>query len=190
MNLRVAEFVTSAVKPAQYPALNLPEVALVGRSNVGKSSLINALAGRRDLARTSSQPGRTQTLNFYVFDRAFVLADLPGYGYAQVPKSVRARWDQMIQAYFQTRVTLRGVLHVLDARHAPTSGDWEVRQYVSNLGLPIVSVATKVDKLSRNQAATRVREINQALGQVVIRFSAQTGEGRVQVAEALLALTR
>ncbi len=187
VDLRKARFLLSAVDPSQFPRHRLPEVALVGRSNVGKSSLINALAGQR-LARAAARPGRTRTLNFYEFDGRLCLVDLPGYGYAEAPQAERARWEAMIQGYLTGRENLRGAVLVLDARHAPTESDLLAATYLSEQGLSLLAVATKADKLGRSEQLRRQAEMARAMGQPVLLFSARTGEGRDSLVRALLAL--
>ena len=129
--IRSAEFLKTAVQPQHYPAHDLPEVAFAGRSNVGKSSLINCLVQRKKLVRTSRTPGQTQTINFFGVNDAFCFVDLPGYGFARVPESIRARWRPMVESYLTGRVNLRGIVHIMDARHLPTPDDIKLAR---NLG--------------------------------------------------------
>ncbi|NLN17140.1 MAG: YihA family ribosome biogenesis GTP-binding protein [Firmicutes bacterium] len=181
-----ARYVCSAVTPSQYPGDRLPEVALVGRSNVGKSSLINALVGRRSLARTSSRPGRTQTINFYLVDEAFYLVDLPGYGFANVPKRVREAWGPMIEGYLLGRRELVGIIMLVDARHPPNRNDVQMADWLHHHGLAFGVVATKVDKVSRGQWQSRLRELGTALRTDVVRaFSAKTGHGKEEVLQLI-----
>src|SRR5690554_2093715 len=135
INVHDAEFLTSAVNPQGYPNHGLPEVALVGRSNVGKSSLINALVNRRKFARVSNQPGRTQTINFYRVD-TLCLVDLPGYGFARVPESVRLRWQPMIEGYLTERPNLTGVIYLVDIRHGPTQDDRQMHAWLRAMDMP------------------------------------------------------
>lgn len=151
MKVNDVELTISAVSPAQYPTDNLPEIALSGRSNVGKSTLLNALIQRNSMARTSSKPGKTQTLNFYQVEHQFYFVDVPGYGYAKVSKSQREKFGQMIETYLTTRKNLRGVICLVDGRHAPTKDDVAMYQYVSYYDIPVLVVATKMDKISKNQ---------------------------------------
>src|SRR6185312_556594 len=151
MKVNNVEFVTSAVKPEQYPDEGLPEFALAGRSNVGKSSFINKLINRKSLARTSSKPGKTQTLNFYKINGSFYFVDVPGYGYAKVSKKEREKWGKMMEEYFQTRETLKVVVLLTDIRHKPTTDDIQMYQYLKYFDLPVVVVATKLDKVPKNK---------------------------------------
>lgn len=151
MKITSSEYAVSAVKESQYPAEGLTEIALAGRSNVGKSSLINAFLQRKNLARTSSQPGKTQTLNFYLVNDDFYLVDVPGYGYAKVSKQQRAEFGEMIQDYLETRADLRGLILLVDGRHEPTKDDIAMYEYAQYLDLPILVVATKMDKLKKSQ---------------------------------------
>ena len=153
MIISQSEFAVSAVKASQYPKDGLDEIALAGRSNVGKSSLINTLLQRKNLARTSSSPGKTQTLNFYRVgsDQAdFYLVDVPGYGYAKVSKKQREEFGEMIQDYLETRAYLKGLILLIDGRHEPTADDIAIYDYAQYLNLPILVVATKMDKIKKN----------------------------------------
>lgn len=180
-------FVRSATQPEQYPRHQRPEIALVGRSNVGKSSLINTLSGRRGEAKVSKTPGRTQTLNFYEGSEGVWLVDLPGYGYAEVPGRVRRTFGPMIETYLARRPNLAGVLHLLDARHGPTSLDMVMREYIIAHAIPSVAVATKWDKLKRSVWERRKKEIEGALGAAVIPFSSLSGMGRDEVRRVIAA---
>lgn len=153
MIINQSEFAVSAVKASQYPKDGLDEIALAGRSNVGKSSLINTLLQRKNLARTSSSPGKTQTLNFYRVDSDqadFYLVDVPGYGYAKVSKKQREEFGEMIQDYLETRAYLKGLILLIDGRHEPTADDIAMYDYAQYLNLPILVVATKMDKIKKN----------------------------------------
>lgn len=153
MIINQSEFAVSAVKASQYPKDGLDEIALAGRSNVGKSSLINTLLQRKNLARTSSSPGKTQTLNFYRVDSDqadFYLVDVPGYGYAKVSKKQREEFGEMIQDYLETRAYLKGLILLIDGRHEPTADDIAMYDYSQYLNLPILVVATKMDKIKKN----------------------------------------
>lgn len=150
MKVNNSKFVISTVSDKQYPQDDLPEIALSGRSNVGKSSLINAVLNRRNLARTSQQPGKTQTLNFYLVNTDLYFVDVPGYGYAKVSKEQRQKFGEMIQDYLETRADLKGLVLLVDARHDPTVDDINMFNYALCLNIPILVVATKIDKLKKS----------------------------------------
>ena len=176
MKINKSDLETVAVKPSQYPAPDLREIAFAGRSNVGKSSLLNLLTGRKKLARVSGSPGKTRTINFYIINDAFRIVDLPGYGYAKVAKSVSAGWGEMMERYLQNRENLVKVVQLVDIRHAPSKQDVEMYEYLRHYGLDGLVVATKADKISRNQMAKQMKLIKQTLGlsseDVVIPVSA------------------
>ena len=151
MIIKDSSYAISAVREDQYPTDNLPEVALSGRSNVGKSSLINTLLNRKKLARTSAQPGKTQTLNFYLVNHAFYLVDVPGYGYAKVSQKKREQFGTMIQDYLETRANLQGLIILVDGRHEPTKNDIAMYNYALYLNIPILVVCTKIDKVKKSQ---------------------------------------
>lgn len=151
MIIKNSDYAVSAVREDQYPKDNLPEIALAGRSNVGKSSLINTLLKRKNLARTSSKPGKTQTLNFYIVNEEFYLVDVPGYGYAKVSQKQREAFGEMIQDYLETRPNLKGLIILVDARHEPTKDDIAMYDYAQYLNLPILVVCTKMDKIKKSQ---------------------------------------
>lgn len=164
MIIKKSEYAVSAVKESQYPKDNFPEIALAGRSNVGKSSLINTLINRKNLARTSSQPGKTQTLNFYRINGEFYLVDVPGYGYAKVSQKKRQEFGEMIQDYLETRENLKGLMILVDGRHEPTKDDIAMYQYAQYLDLPILVVATKIDKIKKSQVNKAISVIKKSLG--------------------------
>lgn len=182
MNVTKAEFVISAVGPAQYPTDALPEIALAGRSNVGKSSLINRMINRKNLARTSSQPGKTQTLNFYRIQDLLYFVDLPGYGYAKVSKAERARWGKFIEAYLTKRDKLKLLIHLIDLRHPPSADDIAMYEWAKHIGLPVCVVATKADKISKGNWLKHVKVIKQDLqfdpSDRLVVFSSETGVGK------------
>jgi GTP-binding protein len=193
MRITAAEFVTSAVTPAQYPADVGPEVAFVGRSNVGKSSLINTLLNRRGLAKTSATPGKTRTINFFRVNGKLGFVDLPGYGFAQVSRAERATWGPMVEQFFRTRQGLRGVVHLIDVRHPPTADDQRTRAWLQQWNRPLLVVATKVDKIGRTQRSSHLKQIAETLkleaeGPLMV-FSAQTGEGREKLWEWIAGVT-
>lgn len=163
MIIKSSDYALSAVKDGQYPKDDYPEVALAGRSNVGKSSLINAFLKRKNLARTSGQPGKTQTLNFYLVNKSFYLVDVPGYGYAKVSQRQREQFGQMIQDYLETRANLTGLIILVDARHDPSKDDVAMCDYAQYLDLPILVVCTKMDKLKKSQASQVAQRVHNAL---------------------------
>src|SRR5262245_49234248 len=163
MRITAAEFVTSAVTPAQYPADVGTEIAFVGRSNVGKSSLINTLLNRRGLAKTSATPGKTRTINFFRVNGGPGFVDLPGYGFAQVSRAERAAWGPMVEQFFWTRQQLQGVIQLIDVRHAPTVADQRTRTWLLQWQRPLLVVATKVDKIGRTQRPRCLQQIIETL---------------------------
>jgi GTP-binding protein len=190
--VRELEFLGGQASPRGWrPETTLPEVAFAGRSNVGKSSLINTLLRRSKAARVSNTPGRTREINFFKINDQFVLVDLPGYGYARISKDRKAEWKPMIESYLSTSPNLRGIVQLLDVRHDPTNDDFQMFDFLAKTGVPTMVVMTKTDKLSKAQAATRIRAITASLGledDQVIPFSAETGEGRDDLAESVMAL--
>src|SRR5690625_4874421 len=179
MKVTKAEIEISAVSKAQYPTTNLPEIALAGRSNVGKSSFINRIIGRKNLVRTSSKPGKTRTLNFYTVNDLFYFVDVPGYGYAKVSKQEREKWGRMMEKYFETREQLKLVVLIVDIRHQPTKEDIQMVQYITYLEIPLLIIATKLDKLSKSQSQKHIKQMKAFFaGQnelTIIPFSAETG---------------
>ena len=175
-----AEFITSAVKPGQFPPPDRPEVAFAGRSNVGKSSLLNRLLGRKKLARTGSTPGRTQTINFFAIGEDLYFVDLPGFGYAKVPMSVKAAWRPMVEGYLTAPRDLRLVILLVDIRRDPGVEEINLLEWFDHQGQPFLVVATKVDKIKRGQRPARLKAIRQALGlaEPPLAFSAVAGDGR------------
>src|SRR5437660_7764404 len=176
MKVIAARFLGAAATPGGGPPPGPPEVAIAGRSNVGKSSLINARLGRRGLARTSATPGRTRQLNFFLVNDAFVLVDLPGYGFALGPEMERRAWGPLVETYLVGRPTLRGVLLVVDARRGLEGEEEDLLAYLAALPRPATVVATKLDKLARNAARTALAAIGGPVP--VLGFSARTGDGR------------
>jgi GTP-binding protein len=186
---RRAEFIAGAARPAHLPAPRLPEVAFAGRSNVGKSSLLNRLVGRRGLARVSKTPGRTQQINFFAIDDRLLLADLPGYGFARVPLSVKAEWRGLVEAYLVDRRTLRGVVVLVDVRRGVEPDDLDLLTFLEAHGIVARVVATKVDKLGRGARRQQLDAIAARWpGSPPIAFSATTGEGAAELWEAVGAL--
>jgi GTP-binding protein len=185
MEIKQSEFITSAVSPNQYPKDDKPEIAFVGRSNVGKSSLINGVTNRKNLARVAGKPGKTRVINFYRVNQDLFLVDLPGYGYAQVSKAEKESWSEMIETYLNTRAQLKAVLMLVDIRHAPTADDRMMLDWLKAQDRPYLIIATKLDKISRSQINLRIREIRSVLGlgenANVIPFSAENGQGRDEI---------
>ncbi|HCE11850.1 MULTISPECIES: ribosome biogenesis GTP-binding protein YihA/YsxC [unclassified Enterococcus] len=189
MKVHQAEIVISAVAPAQYPDTNLPEIALAGRSNVGKSSFINTLIDRKNLARTSSKPGKTQTLNFYLIEQALHFVDVPGYGYAKVSKTERAKWGKMIETYLAERQQLRAVVSLVDLRHAPSQEDIQMYDFLKYYEIPVIVVATKADKIPRSKWNKHESMVKKALSfdanDTFILFSAVTKQGKEEAWQAI-----
>ncbi len=189
MKVTSAEFVKSAFDESQWVRGALPEVAFLGRSNVGKSSLINSLLGVKGLARTSSTPGRTQAINFFLINRSFHFVDLPGYGYARVSKSVRAEWGEFVTAYLAKRERLVLSIQIVDSRHDPTQLDVQLSEWLNAKAKSRLTVATKADKLSRNELQKSLRRAREVLGASgvgdIVAYSAVTGLGRDEVWRAI-----
>ena len=186
MIIKNAEFIISAVSPKQYPTDHLPQIALAGRSNVGKSSLINKFINRKNLARTSSKPGKTQTLNFYrINNDQFYFVDLPGYGFAKVSQSVKAEWGKFIDRYLSGCKEVRGVIQIVDIRHAPSEDDVSMYEWLMSKNLPTLIVATKADKISKGQWLKQLKllktTMNTIPGQEILIFSAETGQGLAEL---------
>jgi GTP-binding protein len=175
------------------PETSLPEIAFAGRSNVGKSSLINRLLRRKKAARVSNTPGRTREINFFEVNGKFILADLPGYGYARVSKERKAAWRPLIESYLRGSPALRGVVQLLDARRVPSDDDLQMLDFLAQVGTPTIVVATKIDKLPRAERVARVEALAREAGidlEQVIPFSAVDGDGRDELAEAIAELVR
>ncbi|MBS7525515.1 ribosome biogenesis GTP-binding protein YihA/YsxC [Fusibacter paucivorans] len=192
MKIKKSAFVISAVSPAQYPQDALPEIAFAGRSNVGKSSLINMLLNRRGLAKTSSTPGKTQTVNFYDIDEIFRFVDLPGYGFAKVSKAQKATWGKVIETYLKSRENLLEVLQLVDIRHKPSQEDKQMYAWIKSFGFNGIVVATKADKLSRNQIAQQKKvirkELDMAPDAILICISSSERTGKYEVWDLLNAI--
>ncbi|MCQ6273496.1 YihA family ribosome biogenesis GTP-binding protein [Bacillus sp. V3B] len=182
MKIKSADIVISAVKPEQYPSEAMPEFALAGRSNVGKSSFINKMLNRRNLARTSSKPGKTQTLNFYLINEEFHFVDVPGYGYARVSKTERAAWGRMIETYLTNREQLKAVLLIVDLRHPPTADDVMMYQFLKHYDLPCIIINTKADKIPKAKWQKHIKITKDKLeldpNDQIILFSSETGYGK------------
>lgn len=189
MRVNKIELIISAVSSKQYPDLSLPEIALAGRSNVGKSSFINTLVNRKGIARTSSKPGKTQTLNFYNIDDRFRFVDVPGYGYAQVSRSERDKWARMIEEYLFSRKNLQGLFLLMDFRHPPTDLDISMRDFAEELDIPYGIIATKADKIKASQHNKHIKTFIDTLDlpgpEAIFVFSSETREGSQKVWEVI-----
>ncbi|EAT14553.1 YihA family ribosome biogenesis GTP-binding protein [Desulfuromonas acetoxidans] len=188
MQIKTAQFVKSATRPGNYPPAERPEIAFAGRSNVGKSSLLNVMVQRKSLVRTSSTPGRTQLINFFDLNEEIYLVDLPGYGFAKVPMAVKKQWGPMIQTYLQSRQSLCAVVVLFDIRRVPREEDLQLLDWLEEYEVPTIPVITKVDKVSRNRRAAQIAPIAEATGlpaEAFSLFSALTKEGRDEIWERL-----
>lgn len=185
MKVESAAYVTSGVREEHYPSAGLPEIALVGRSNVGKSSLINTLLTRRNLARTSGNPGKTRTANFYLVNEKFFFVDLPGYGYAKISQGERKSWQKMMSAYLTNRRELQLVIQLIDFRHPPTALDQEMYATLTKLDIPMLVVANKTDKVNRSQWVSHRQQIFAGLPGLapdqLVLFSTETKQGKDDV---------
>jgi GTP-binding protein len=185
MKINTAELIISAVKKEQYPNDQKPEVALAGRSNVGKSSFINKMINRKSLARTSSKPGKTQTLNFYLLNERMYFVDVPGYGFAKVSKKERDAWGRMIEQYLMESDQLRAVVLLIDIRHAPTQEDQLMNNWLRHFDIPVIVVATKADKIPKGKQQQSVKKIREKLEldqkDPVLVFSSETSFGKEKV---------
>ncbi len=190
MKVISAQFIKSAVLPKDYPDQPLPEAAFVGRSNVGKSSLINSLVSRKKLAKTSNTPGLTRVINFFRINDRIGFVDLPGYGFARAPLSLKATWRPMVENYLTGRKELRLVVFLLDARREPSEDDLALKRWLKQRQIPALYVLTKIDKLSGNHRSNRQAEVRKALalaaGEDLLPFSARTGEGRDLLWEGII----
>ena len=194
MKINRSELEVVAVRPSQYPAPDIPEIAFAGRSNVGKSSLLNLITGRKNLARVSGSPGKTRTINFYRCNDAFRIVDLPGYGFARVSRQETEKWGEMMESYLENRENLLKVIQLVDIRHKPSAQDVQMYEYLKYYDLDGIVVATKADKVSNNEKSSNLRLIRQTLGMgkgdLIIPVSAlkKTGEQELlDVIEELLA---
>lgn len=189
MVIKSVELKTVCGVTSKLPQNEIPEIAFAGRSNVGKSSLINAIINRKSLARTSSQPGKTQTINFYEVNKEFFLVDLPGYGYAKASEAVKAQWGKMIEKYLVKSEQLRVIFLLVDIRHEPTANDVGMYEFIKSTGFKPVIIATKLDKIKRSQLTANVKVIRNKLklenDVPVIPFSATTKQGREEIYEVM-----
>jgi GTP-binding protein len=187
MNAQTIKFIKSVYNLTECPKGDIPEIAFVGRSNVGKSSLLNCLINRKGLAKTSSRPGKTQALNFFKLDERCHFVDLPGYGFAKVPLAMKKEWNRVMFTYLQEREQLAMVVQLVDARHKPSEKDLDMLSILDGAGVPTLVVATKVDKLKRGDRKKNLKQIQNTLeledDAVIIPFSSETGEGRKELWE-------
>ena len=189
MVIKQAELQTVCGITSSLPENLYPEVAFAGKSNVGKSSLINGLLNRKSLARTSSQPGKTQTINFYYVNQSLYLVDLPGYGYAKASEEIRAKWGRMVENYLHKSKQLRAVFLLIDIRYAPSANDKQMYQWIVSQGYEPIIIATKLDKIKRSQVAKQLKLLKEELkllpGTKLLPFSAQTKQGREEIWEVM-----
>ena len=190
MQIHKAEFRCSSERISQVPKDSLKDIAFIGRSNVGKSSLINMLTGRQGLAKVSGTPGKTRLINHFLIDNAWYLVDLPGYGYAKVSKTERDRWGKLMESYFQSAGLIHLGVQIVDARHKPTADDVTMHDYFVQTGCPVVIVANKLDKLKAREIEPNLAQIRETLSlrddELVIPFSAEKGTGKEQLIAAIL----
>lgn len=188
MIIKSTEFIKSAVRASQYPLADLPEIAFAGRSNVGKSALINTLINRKNLVKTSSTPGRTRLINFFAINKTLIFVDLPGYGYAKVPVHVKKQWAPMIETYLSTRPTLKGVCLILDIRRDPGQDEINLISWLHHFNIPEILILTKADKLSKTKQIHRQQKVAEALAiekDQLILFSAKSRLGKPFVWDAI-----
>ena len=190
INFQQAEFIRSATAPKDFPRDGLPQVAFAGRSNVGKSSVINRLLGRKNFARVGAAPGKTVHINYFLIDKTFYLVDLPGYGYAKVSKAERDRWGRLMEDYFADRELMTFGAMIVDARHKPTADDCTMAQWYRDAGCPFVVVANKLDQLKKREIESNLLTIREALeldeSVKLIPFSAEKGEGKQELLDLIL----
>ncbi|MFP4445210.1 MAG: ribosome biogenesis GTP-binding protein YihA/YsxC [Desulfosudaceae bacterium] len=188
LHIKSADFVTSAVEPSQYPDGGLPEIAFAGRSNVGKSTLINCLVNRKNLVKTSATPGKTRLINFFSVNGNLLLVDLPGYGYAKVSQQERKKWGPMVETYLAGRQSLKGVILLIDLRRTPRDEELQIRDWLTHYQIPLLIVLTKADKLKKTAQQKQRQAIAESLGvapELLVLFSAKTRLGRETVLDQI-----
>lgn len=176
-----AKFITSSTCLKECPEFNLPEIALIGRSNVGKSSFINALTNRKKLAHTSNTPGKTRLINFYNINEELIIADLPGYGYAKISKAAQEKWGKILEEYLKERKALKAVIQFIDARHDVQNNDIQMREWLDFHKIRIITLATKIDTISKNEVFRSLQNISKTFDTEVIEFSSKTGAGKDKI---------
>jgi len=176
-----ADFLVSSPDLKRCPEYNLPEIALIGRSNVGKSSFINTLVNRKKLAHTSNTPGKTRLINLYNIEERFIIADLPGYGYAKVSKKEQQTWAKNLEEYITKRESLKCVIQFIDIRHDAQKNDLQMREWLDYHNVPVITVATKADSISKNKLAATIKKISETLHSEIVGFSAKTGLGKDKI---------
>ncbi len=185
MNINNAKYELTAVRPDQYPKSEVPEIAFAGRSNVGKSSFINTLLNRKNLARVGATPGKTRELNFYNIDNTIYFVDLPGYGYAGVSKEQKSSWGRMIETYLTTRPQLALIMLLVDIRHKPSNDDIQMYGWIKSFNVPHIIAATKADKISRSELFKKIKDIRETLGleenEKVVPFSSEKRTGKDEI---------
>lgn len=188
MKIKSTEFIISAATVQQFPQTEHAEIAFAGKSNVGKSTLINSLLNRKNLVKTSATPGKTRLLNFFLINGEFSLVDLPGYGFAKVPQAMQTQWKELVETYLSQRTSLRGVILIIDARHSPTADDLMLQEWLDHYRIPTLIVANKVDKLKRSQVPKHLKQIQTQMGlsELPITHSSLKKVGRKEIWQALL----
>lgn len=185
MKILTAEYITSSDSLKNCPEFNLPEIAMIGRSNVGKSSFINTITNKKNLARTSNTPGKTRLINFYNINNAIIIADLPGYGYAKLSKTEQQKWKKNLEEYLLKRKSLKTVFQLIDARHEVQNNDIQMREWLEYHTIPIITIAAKIDAVSKNLSAKSVQHISKVFNTEAIAFSAKTLAGKDKILEIL-----
>lgn len=191
MKVRSAKFLTSAVRPDQYPRIDVPRIAFAGRSNVGKSSLINSLTGCKGLSQISKTPGKTRLLNFFLAGERLMLVDMPGYGYASVPLSEKKKWGKMVETYLREDERLKALILLLDCRRTPNDDDRAMLDWLAYYNVPVILVITKIDKIPKTRRLRRLKEIMEAISDMVeegarpVLYSSNTGEGKRELWAAI-----